>query len=401
MAIPLRRTWTVTERVIPHGEPLPDAEVRSRIETGVAALAETGCVGPASRIAIAFDDLSRPTPTARLMPALTDALEAHGVEPVRLTLICAVGGHRPLSREEFVQKLGERAVSRYLTLNHHPHENLVDLGTSARGTPIRLNRDFVEADVRLVVGGVLPHPYMGYGGGAKMVLPGLSGIESLEANHRSVLRGLSGGLLELDGNEARADVEEIAAGVGVHLALQAVVDPRRALIGLEVGDVVTAHRRAAALAGETYRLPTPDGEYDVIVVGAYPKDREQYQLGNVFNAIRSSGRTLLAAGGSFVIVGRCSDGLGYHGLQGHGMRLHRTPTRGPGFQAGREIVVFSPGLTKAGLAFSFHEGAELAQTAGELTAILGRRHGAEARVLVVPSGPLSILTRRSPVGASG
>ncbi len=391
VALPVGRDWSVDALALGDAPEIPDRDIRHTIDTQVADLAARRPLGGSTRVAIAVDDLSRPTPSYRFVPALLDALKTHGIDEARVMIIMAVGAHRPLHRQDLLRKLGPDVVGRVAIKNHTPFGNVKDLGESSRGTPIWINADFLDADVRIVAGCVLPHPYLGFGGGAKMVLPGLSGIDSLEANHRSVVRGLKGGLIEVEGNEARADVEEIAHRVGVDLSFQAVVNGERTLVGFFGGDVIATHREAVAVAREIYRLgTTPRAEYDVIYLGAYPKDAEQYQLGNAFNAIKTAGRQLLRPGGSLVLVGLCPEGLGYHGLHGHRMRLHRDPVRKPMLDE-RELVVYSPGLSAYEIGYSFHPGAILAGDDARLREVLFERHGERADVLVIPCGPLAIL----------
>ena len=126
-------------------------------------------------------------------------------------------------RAELERKLGAAILRTFDVEQHHPYENLVDLGRSSRGTPIRLNRTFCDADLKMVVGGVMPHPYMGFGGGAKLVVPGLAGIETLQANHQPAVTGISGGLAQAD-VEARRDVEEIALNAGLAFSVNAVTN---------------------------------------------------------------------------------------------------------------------------------------------------------------------------------
>ncbi len=394
LRLPVGRDWSVEGLSLGDAPEMSDADVGEVVAGAVSQLARSRSLAAPTRIHIAVDDLSRPTPSHRFVPCLLEALCRHGADAACIRIIVAVGAHRPLHRGDLLKKLGPELVGRVAVLNHSPFENLKDFGESTRGTPIRINADFAESDVRIVCGCVLPHPYLGFGGGAKMVLPGLSGIESLEANHRSIVRGLSGGLVRIEGNEARADVEEIAGRVGVDLSLQAVVNGRRQLVGLFAGDVISSHRRAVSVAHDLYRVrECPRGAYDVVFLGAYPKDLEQYQLGNAFNALRSAGRQLLREGGTLVLLGLCPEGLGYHALHGHGMRLHRDPIRKPMLED-RELVIFSPGLSPFETGFSFHRGAVLVREEAQLRETLASRHGARADALVVPCGPLAILEER-------
>jgi nickel-dependent lactate racemase len=246
--------------------------------------------------AIAVEDITRPAPAGPALDALLDRIAAGGIPPGRVAVIVAVGGHAPLRLKELRAKLGDRVVDTCEISNHHPYENLVDLGKSRNGIPIRINRTFHEHPVRLAVGSVVPHPYAGFGGGGKIVLPGLAGIDTLEMNHRPAVTGLSGaGIAKVEGNQARAEMEEIALSAGLQAVLNIVPDARRVPIGFYYGHPITAHRAAVALARKAYRtLVKP--EADAVLLNAYPKDGELLQVGNAFNAYRACGVPLARAG---------------------------------------------------------------------------------------------------------
>lgn len=341
----------------------------------------------AANAVIAVDDISRPTPVADVLPALLREL-SHLPEH-RITILIALGAHRPMTREELIAKLGSAVLERFNVEQHHPYENLVDLGRSTRGTPVRINRTFHEADIKISVGCVLPHPYMGFGGGAKIVVPGLAGIETLQANHQPAVTGITGGLCNAEA-EARKDIEEIAGAVGLKFSCNAVVDGRRAIVGLFCGDPVAAHRAGARLCREVYATTAPGAPYDVVCLNAYPKDTELLQAGNTLNCYRSSARPLAKEGGTVVITSACSTGRGYHSLHGKDMRLYRTPGAKP-FLQGRDIILFSPNLNRRDFEVSFWSEYRFATSWSDVHRTLLEKHGNDATVGVFPLAPLQIV----------
>ena len=342
----------------------------------------------ARTVAIAVDDITRPTPTAEILPILLSELD--GIAPENIKILVALGAHRPMVRAELERKLGAAIVDAFDIEQHHPYENLVDLGRSSRGTPIFLNRSFCEADLKIALGGVMPHPYMGFGGGAKLVVPGLAGIDTLQANHQPAVTGISGGLGNPD-VDARRDVEEIALKAGLAFSCNVVVNSRRQVAGLVSGHPVSAHRAAARLATELYATTVQGAPYDVVCLNAYPKDGELLQVGNALNCYRSSRQPLLKPGGTLVITACCQLGRGYHSLHGPGMRLHRTPTVKP-FLEGREVVVFSPHLNDRDFRVSFAAEYRLFTTWAALSAHLEAKHHGSVSVGVFPTAPLQICT---------
>jgi lactate racemase len=337
---------------------------------------------------IVVDDITRPTPTAVVLPLLLSELKEIPRDNIRILI--ALGAHRPMVRAELEQKLGAAVLEEFDIEQHHPYENLIDLGRSSRGTPIRLNRSFCDAELKIALGGVLPHPYMGFGGGAKLVVPGLAGIETLQANHQPAVTGISGGLLNPD-VDARRDVEEIALEAGLKFSCNIVVNSRREIAGLFCGHPVSAHRAAARFASHIYATGALTAPYDVVCLNAYPKDGELLQVGNAFNCYRTSSAPLLKEGGTLVVAACCQSGRGYHSLHGRGMRLHRPPVAKP-FLEGREIAFYSPNVNERDFRVSFAPEYRLFTSWDALSSYLESKHSGSVSVGVFPTAPLQILS---------
>lgn len=336
---------------------------------------------------IAVDDITRPTPLTTALGLILAEMAAIPSENVRILI--ALGAHRPMVRAELEQKLGPGVLDEFDVEQHHPYENLVHLGTSSRGTPIWLNRSFYEADLKVGLGSVMPHPYMGFGGGAKLVVPGLAGIETLQANHQPAVTGISGGLNNPD-VDARRDVEEIALKAGLAFSCNSVVNGRREIAGLFCGHPVAAHRAAARFARQTYATDAPDAPYDVVCLNAYPKDGELLQVGNAFSCYRSSSRQLLKNGGTLIVTASCHLGRGHHSLHGRAMRLYKSPTPKP-FLEGREVLFFSPHLSESDVRVSFAPDCRFFRSWMTLNSYLEAKYPGPASVGVFPTAPLQIL----------
>jgi nickel-dependent lactate racemase len=231
---------------------------------------------------------------------------------------------------------------------------------------------------------------MGFGGGAKLVVPGLAGIETLQANHQPAVTGISGGLANAD-VDARRDVEQIALETGLAFTCNVVINARRETAGLFCGHPVSAHRAAARFATEVFATPTPGAPYDVVCLNAWPKDGELLQIGNALNCYRTARQPLLKPDGTVVITACCQLGRGYHSLHGEGMRLHKAPSA-KGYLNGRELVVFSPHLNARDFRVSFAPEYRLFTSWEALAAHLDAKHGGAPSVAVFPTAPLQILT---------
>lgn len=339
---------------------------------------------------VVVEDGTRPARLDEILPAVLAAIHAGGVPPERTRILVGSGAHAPMERPDLLRKLGRAILSRYDVANHHPYENLVDLGTSRRGIPIRIDRLFHEADLKIAVGSVLPHPYAGFGGGAKIVLPGVSGIETLEANHRPAVTGVSGGLGNIETNTAREEMEEIALRVGLEAIVNVVTDERRRTAGVFYGHPVAAHRAAVALARKVYATPAPSRPADVVVLNAYPKDGELLQVGNAFNVLRSTSAMPVRPGGVVVVTAACPRGRGWHSLHGPGGRLYRKPVEREWLE-GRPVVFHSPNLNDADARVSFWEGYPFEPTWAGAVRRVRALAGDQPRVAVFPCAPLQLL----------
>jgi nickel-dependent lactate racemase len=295
------------------------------------------------RVAIAIDDLSRPTPVEMILPILLKMLNLSGVSDEQINIVISLGAHSALKPEEIALKIGKETAQRVRVENHDCRRNLIDTGVKVGQTPVLINRTFAEADFRILLGSVVPHAFAGFSGGAKMVLPGLSNIESIEWTHKAVLMGLRGKAGTLEGNRFRAEFERVARHVGVQFSINVVVNSRREIAGLFAGDIEAAHRRAAEFAREVYATRLPAEPLDVAIFNAYPKDDELLQAENAFMFHHTAPPNYLKEDGLTLLMSACSLGMGHHGLFGPQQRLYRQPMR-KSFLGNRYLAAFMPGV---------------------------------------------------------
>ncbi|HTX54929.1 MAG TPA: lactate racemase domain-containing protein [Candidatus Baltobacteraceae bacterium] len=335
---------------------------------------------------IAVDDIARPTPAARLIPAILRELHAGGLPDAGIRFVMALGCHRAMTRAEMAWKLGEGVVRTYEVLNHTPYERLVRVGETSRGTPVDVNGAFAEADLRIGVGQISPHGGPGWSGGGKVVIPGVAGIETITVNHKP--GRLARGLLRIDGNEWRADLEEAARMAGLDFVVNAVVNSSRGLAGLFTGDPVAAHREGVARAREVMATHLPAGPVDVGVFNQYPKDTEFMHLGHGLHVLNSAPRPLVRPGGTLVILSASSDGFGFHTLEAPGMR-HGPTGPAPVFAPYR-VIVMCPTINRAQLPPSLPAETCLVSDWTGVLAALAADHPQGGRVAVFPCGAIQI-----------
>jgi nickel-dependent lactate racemase len=316
---------------------LTDSETAAALDSPIGAPPlETLARGKKSAMVV-VEDCMRSTPVNRLLPVVVDRLLAGGLREDRIRLILATGMHRAQNGADVMAKLGREIVERFEVLPHNPYENLVFLGEPARGIPVWVNRWVAESDLKIGVGGVVPHSGAGFGGGAKVVMPGVCGIETVAAHHEGVPRGGP----TLDENAWRAEIETIARMTGLDWVINAVINGRAEAAGVFVGDMVAAHRKAAAFADSLYRVSLPR-DMDIALVSGYPMDQE---IAQARKAVRTAA-SCVRPGGSIVLFGDCPEGAGFHALYGAGGRFQEITRAGLANGLGdKQVWVCSSGVS--------------------------------------------------------
>ena len=165
------------------------------------------------KVAIVTSDITRPMPSKLVLPSVLRQLYKAGVDKKEITIVIALGSHRPQTKEEMMQMLGEDIVESIPCVNSCECDFLT-LGTTAGGTPIELAKPVVEADLLICLGNIEYHYFAGYSGGAKAIMPGVSTRKAIQANHsRMVEPEAHAG--RLVGNPVREDIEEAASACGI------------------------------------------------------------------------------------------------------------------------------------------------------------------------------------------
>jgi nickel-dependent lactate racemase len=319
------------------------------------------------------------------------------MEQGNIRVIMGVAAHHPMLREDIIKKVGRGIADTFTVSNHNVFENNEYLGKTSAGSPVYINRDFLRADVKICVGSILPHGGPGFGGGAKLVLPGVAGIETIYQNHRSD-NGYARGVNRLEGNLMRSDMEEAAAMAGLNFIVNTVVNPKREIVGLFCGHFVAAHRQGCELARLVYGTPLRNGTesvpYDVAILSAYPKDSECYQHGNAMNVMNSAQSPVVHEKGSIVTASAGSQGMGEHFLAGPGFRLgaQRMAARRAAKEERHRVrsLLFCENVSSRDMERWGGDGDSLCRTWREVVNRLRDLHGAHARVAVFPCAAMQL-----------
>ena len=348
--------------------------------------------------AIIVDDLSRPTPAARVIPFLLRELAAAGVPNSEIRFVVGGGSHRPLTDEEIAKKIGADIAAAYQATSHNFMDgDLRALGNLENGMPIYLNRIVTDAEFKVCLGGIYPHGAVGFGGGAKLIVPGIAGFATMFYFHTfSPSRGHA--VIERNGGDPdhRDFSEGVARVLGLDVIVNAVLNCRREICGLFVGDFVQAHRKGARFALDTYSTEIPETsrkETDLVVLNCYPLDSDPIQTGKALWATRYFEKAHQMA------LNPATDGICYHGLFEEidyarfvQQKAERTQSELPPPQLGTQdqLHVWS----KHFLVDDFHKkhpGARLFRDLDQLIALFAERLPASAKVAVLPAAGIQVL----------
>lgn len=282
-----------------------EAEVRRALETPIGSPRLRETVRPGEKIAVITSDITRPMPTAKVMPALLDELYAGGVKAEDITLVFALGSHRKHTPEERKRLAGDRAWAEIRCVDSDPAD-CVHLGVTAAGTPVDITRVVAEADRRVCLGNIEYHYFAGYSGGAKAIMPGVSTRDAIQSNHSMMVRpeACAGAL---DANPLRMDIEEAGRICGIDFILNVVLSERKEIIRAVAGHPVQAHREGCRFLDRLYLKELPQGA-DIVLVsqGGAPKDLNLYQTQKALDNARHA----VKPGGVIVLIGSCKEGLG-------------------------------------------------------------------------------------------
>ncbi len=258
-------------------------------------------------VAITISDKTRPLSHV-VIRSLLERLDALGIPDSAITLLIATGTHAPMPPDEFGMILPDDIVRRYRVASHDcdAAEQLVYLGTTARGTPVYANRHFVEADLRIVVGNLEPHQFVGFSGGVKAAAVGVAGRETINTNHAMMVEPYAE-LGHYDDNPVRQDLEQIGQMMGVQFALNAVLNRHKQVVRALAGEPLAVMQAGVPLVRDMVEVPVARA-FDLVITspGGHPKDINLYQSQK---ALAHAAR-VAREGGHAILVAACGEGPG-------------------------------------------------------------------------------------------
>jgi len=330
--------------------------------------------------AILIDDLTRPTPSYRTLPYILEELAAAGLGDSKVRIVCAVAAHRPMTRQDFVKKIGLDLVERLEVINHNAYDNLEFYGNSSQGIPIWVNREFARSDVKIAAGMITPRGAL-FGGGAKLLLPGACGRQTIYANHSYCPADMF-----------RQHIDEVGRIVGLEFVVNPLLNMEGGIMAMVTGDPEKAYWHGVSIGKDLYCTDLPEG-MDVVIANSWPKDTEGTQSAMAFVPLSSTRRQVLAEDGTRVLVTASPEGLGFHSVMGPGTLFRERGRSGVGGRAPKPTavhknIVFSPNMNRYDARALYGEETAFCKTWPEVLAILEQKHGASAKVCVLPCGAI-------------
>ncbi|NHM31629.1 nickel-dependent lactate racemase [Neobacillus terrae] len=262
-------------------------------------------------VAIVISDITRPTPNHILVPLLIEELSHVPLE--NFVVINGTGTHRDQTREEFVQMLGEWVVNniRIINNNCHDKDTLSNVGHSKFGCDVYLNKEYVEADFRIVTGFIEPHFFAGFSGGPKGIMPGIAGLETIMTFHNA---RMIGDPLSTWGNMVNNPVQDMTREINglckPHFMLNVTLNKEKEITSVFAGELYEAHDRGCEFVKEHAMIRCED-RFDVVITSnsGYPLDQNLYQAVKGMSAAQK----IVKRGGAIIVASECSDGLPSHG----------------------------------------------------------------------------------------
>jgi nickel-dependent lactate racemase len=308
--IPGTEVAVIEPRFVPG---LPDEALafREAVRRPIAARPLREIVRAGDRVAVVIPDSTRPLPSDRLLPWLLAEL-AH-VPAERFTIVNGTGSHRVNTPEELVSMVGRDVLGRYRVVNHTAHDpaTMLPAGRSRDGGTVYLNREYVEADRRIVLGFVEPHFMAGFSGGYKGVFPGVADIASIMRYHDARTIGdprSTWGLL--GGNPTQATIRHNGSLLPLDFCVNVTLNRRREITRFFCGDPVAAHEAGCAFSKAT-AMVVCGRPFPIVVTtnSGYPLDQNLYQTVKGMSAAAQ----IVEEGGYIAAASRCNDGFPEHG----------------------------------------------------------------------------------------
>ena len=387
-------------------EGLPDeaAAFREAVRQPIGSAPLGEIVGADEKLAVVIPDITRALPRERLLPWLFEEL-SH-VRPENVTIVNGTGSHRANTGEELAAMVGRDVYEKYRVVNHDAHDpdTLLLAGRTPEGRDVYMNREYVEADRRIVMGFIEPHFMAGFSGGYKGVFPAVADVDSIMHYHRAAVIGherSTWGVME--DNPTQDQIRQNGSLLPLDFCINVTLNRARGITGFYCGDPIAAHEEGCEASKASVMVPCGH-EYPIVVTsgGGYPLDQNLYQAVKGMSAAAQ----IVSEGGLIISAARCNDGFPAHGNFRDMLLEHDSPEAmletiyAPGFQRYDQwqVQLFAHILQKARVALHSDIPPEDVRNVhlepvDDVAARIGEeleKIGPDAPIAILPEGPMAV-----------
>ncbi|HEY95739.1 MAG TPA: DUF2088 domain-containing protein [Dehalococcoidia bacterium] len=368
----------------------PD-EIKAAIASPVGTLPLREMARDRKEVVILFDDMTRGTRPYEIIPFIMEEIADAGITDDRIRFIAAVGNHQAMDRNDMVKKLGEDIVARYSVFNHCPFLHTDYVGTSSFGTKAFINSEVMRCDLKIAIGSVFPHVMYGFGGGGKIIVPGVASYDTVKAHHQEIHQVWQREQREkgiqpkgtIEGNLPNADAREISAMVGVDMLINCLPNGLGETAAIFAGALEPSYQAAVQEAVNHY-LAENTGDNDIVIANAFIKASEYGMAGASIQAINPQG-------GSIVFITNSPAGQVVHYLFDRlGKPVQGEGSHGPGIAPHIKNYIIYTEYPEAKMIERFAGNDKVLMTSNwsEVIERLKKSHGAGTKVAVYPNADI-------------
>jgi nickel-dependent lactate racemase len=368
--------------------------IREKIARPLAGPSLGELASRAEQAVIVIDDMTRPTPVKDIAPHILDILHQAGVKREQIRFIWALGSHGAADMIAARKKLGEEIVENYAVFNHDPFQNCVWVGRTPTGVELWFNREYMACDLKIGIGCITAHVHVGFGGGAKLIMPGMASIETINQFHNQLSRDPArAGLGNFENNIMRAECDAAGDMTGLNFKVDCLINRRGEISDLYAGPFKMTHAVGGEAAKEHYGIPFATG-YDVAVCNAYGKANES-AIALLLSLIVLKG----GAAGVAVLICDASEGqIPHYVMRAWGSTYggrHFVP-RQRGFISllFKKLIIMNPNPDRMFLDLICHaDDAVVVKSWDEVVAILEKDYPEGARIAVIQDGTVQYIKK--------
>ena len=288
----------------------PEKEIEEAMEHPIGMGGLETVVFPGAKVAVITDDGSRPTPVKMILPILLKKLSACGVRREDIVIVMALGSHRYMTEDEIRERVGDAVYKSYRVVNSEFRQKgrLLSVGETDERTPILATREVVEADIRIGVGNLVPHPVMGWGGGGKIIFPGVTG-EDIVAYFHLKASMYNENMFGMDVTPVRRMMESWMQYISLDFIINTIMTQDLKISRVVAGHYIEAQRAGVAIAKKVQGCPVKE-KADVVIVSSHPADQDFWQSPKALYGAEPALKG--EEGGTMILVSPNYEGIGPH-----------------------------------------------------------------------------------------